>query len=69
MFDIFKDERRGSGLLGPDPTGTGRIFARLNSYGAASRQAYAGPPPPRLPLLTLAKIRSRHGGELYVYRP
>ena len=64
MFDIFKDERHGSGPLRPDPAGAGRIFAR-----AASRQAYGGLTPPRLPLLTLTQSRSRHGGELYVYRP
>ncbi len=54
MFNIFDDERRGSGPIAPDPYGTGLIFAR-----AASRTAHGYPTPPRRPLLTLAKISSR----------
>jgi len=59
MPGIFDDERRGSGPMVPDPLrmgrgGTGRFFAR-----AASRAAHGDPTPPRRPLLTLAKNRSR----------
>ncbi len=49
MPGIFDDERRGSGPIAPDPRGT----------GPASRTAHGDPTPPRRPLLTLARIRSR----------
>jgi hypothetical protein len=54
MPGIFDDEQRGSGSILPDPSGTGLVFAR-----AASRTAHGDPTPPRRPLLTLAKVRSR----------
>ena len=64
MLGIFDDERRGSGPMAPDPAGTGRFFAR-----AASRAAHGDPTPPRRPLLTLAKNRSRQTHHLFPNRP
>jgi len=64
MPGIFDDERRGSGPMAPDPGGTGRFFAR-----AASRAAHGDPTPPRRPLLTLAKNRSRQTHHLFPNRP
>ena len=64
MYDIFKDERRGSGPKGPDAAGTGRICAN-----SASLRAYGEPAPPRPSLLTLTQSQSRHGGEMNVHRP
>ena len=64
MLGIFDDERRGSGPMAQDPLGTGRFFAR-----AASRAAHGGGAPPRGPLLTLAKNRSRQTHHLFLDRP
>ena len=64
MLGIFDDEGRGSGPMAPDPGGTGRFFAR-----AASRAAHGDPTPPRHPLLTLAKNRSRQTHHLFLNRP
>ena len=64
MLGIFDDERRGCGAKSPDRCAAGRIFAT-----AASRAACVGPATRRHPLLTLAKIRSRHGHHLNVHRP
>ncbi len=64
MLGIFDDERRGSGPMAPDPFWTGRFFAR-----AASRAVYGDPTPPRGPLLTLAKNRSREMHHLFRNRP
>ena len=64
MQDIFDDERRGSGPMAPDPGGTGRFFA-----GPASRAAHGDPTPPRRPLLTPAKNRSRQTHHLFPNRP
>ncbi len=69
MYDIFKDERRGSRPKGPDAAGTGRLCARLNSYGAASLRAYGEPSPPRPSLLALTQSQSRHSGEINGHRP
>ncbi len=64
MPGIFDDERRGSGPMASDPFGTGRFFAR-----AASRAAHGGPTPPRGPLLSLAKNRSRQTRHLLPNSP
>ncbi len=64
MLGIFDDERRGSGPIAPDPSGTGLISAR-----AASRTAHGGPTPPRRPLLTLAEIRSRQTYRYFRSKP
>jgi hypothetical protein len=64
MLGIFDDERRGSGPMGPDPFGTGLFFAR-----AASRATHGDPTPPRGPLLTLAKNRSRQTHHLFPDSP
>jgi hypothetical protein len=64
MFNIFDDERRGHGPIAPDPLADGTLFGR---GGVAV--GLCGPATPRLPLLTPAKNRSRHGGAIIVRRP
>ena len=53
MLGIFDDERRGSGPIAPDPADGANFRQGRVADGSWS------PTPPRRPLLTLAKIRSR----------
>jgi hypothetical protein len=69
MLGIFDDERRGSGPMAPDPSfveTTKRDGALFRQSGVAGH-SWRGTPP-RGPLLTLAKNRSRQTHHLFLNR-
>jgi len=64
MQRIFNDERRGHGLFWSDCLNDGTLFHRGRVPNGS-----CGTTTPRRPFLTPVKNRSRHGGELTIYRP